>query len=343
MPVDAKISSAASAASPRARIARALWCEAAGRASLREAPLPPLGPGQALVRTLYSGVSRGTERLVFSGRIPPSEYDSMRAPLQEGAFPFPVKYGYCAVGVVEDGPADWLGRHVFALHPHQSAFVADVSMLRALPHGLSPRRATLAANMETALNALWDSGAGPGDRIVVVGAGVVGLLVGYLCAGLPGADVTMVDLDPAREGMCAALGARFVSAADWALSGVQNADVVFHASASAPGLALALGAAGLEASVVELSWYGAGDVPAPLGGAFHSRRLRLVSTQVGQVSPTRRPRWDYARRMAKAMELLADDRLDALIDRDVPFEDMPDAMAEIFAAGAKGLGVVVRY
>lgn len=340
MPVDAKISREAS---PARAHARALWCEAPGRASLRDAPLPALRAGQALVRTLYSGVSRGTERLVFSGRIPVSEFESMRAPLQEGAFPFPVKYGYCAVGVVEDGPPGWAGRNVFALHPHQSAFVADAAMLRPLPDGLSPRRATLAANMETALNALWDSGAGPGDRIVVVGAGVVGLLVGYLCAGLPGADVTMVDLDPAREGVCAALGARFVGAADWAARGVKDADVVFHASASAPGLALALGAAGLEASVMEMSWYGAGDVPAPLGGAFHSRRLRLVSTQVGQVSPSRRPRWDYARRMAKAMELLADDRLDALIDREVAFEDMPEAMTDIFAPGAKGLGVVVRY
>jgi len=323
--------------------ARALWYVAPGEAAILPVTLPALGPGQARVKTLFSGLSRGTERLVFTGRIPPSEYETMRAPMQEGAFPYPVKYGYCAVGIIADGPKDWLGRHVFALHPHQSAFVADVAMLRPIPEALPPRRAILSANMETALNALWDSGAGPGDRILVVGAGVLGLLTGYLCARLPGADVTVVDLDPSRRALAESFGTRFVCASDWAAQGRNDFDVVFHASASAPGLALALNAAGLEASVVELSWYGAGDVPAPLGGAFHSRRLRLVSTQVGQISPSRRPRWDYARRIAKAMDLLCDDRLDALIDRDVAFEDMPDAMGEIFAAGAKGLGIVVGY
>ena len=337
----------ANTSGPRAsgdeKVARALWYVGPQEAAIRPAPLPALMPGQARVKTLFSGLSRGTERLVFTGRIPPSEYESMRAPLQEGAFPYPVKYGYCAVGIIEDGPKDWLGRHVFALHPHQSAFVADVAMLRPIPEALPPRRAILSANMETALNALWDSGAGPGDRILVVGAGVLGLLTAYLCARLPGADVCVVDLDPSRRALAESFGARFICASDWAAIGRNDFDVVFHASASAPGLALALNAAGLEASVVELSWYGAGDVPAPLGGAFHSRRLRLVSTQVGQISPSRRPRWDYARRMAKAMDLLCDDRLDALIDRDVAFEDMPDAMGEIFAPGAMGLGIVVGY
>lgn len=323
------------------REARALWCEAPGRAAIRPAALAPPRRGEALVRTLFTAVSRGTERLVFTGRIPSSEHERMRAPMQEGSFPFPVKYGYCAVGIVEEGEMEWRGRHVFALHPHQTAFVAPVAALRPLPQGLDPRRATLSANMETALNALWDSGAGPGDAIVIVGAGVVGLLVAALCARLPGADVTVVDLDPSRREIVERLGSRFAAVADYRPSG--DADVVFHASASAPGLALALEAAGLEAKVVELSWYGAGDVPAPLGGAFHSRRLRLVSTQVGQVAPSRRPRWDYGRRMAKAMELAADDRLDALIDTEVAFDDMPARMPEIFAPGAKGLGVVVRY
>ena len=336
MSVDAKISLETNP--PRS--ARAFWCEEAGRAALRDAPLPAVLPGQALVRTLFSGVSRGTERLVFNGRVPASEHARMRAPMQEGDFPFPVKYGYCAVGIVQDGPADWLGARVFALHPHQSAFVADVAMMRRVPDALPARRATLAANMETALNALWDSGAGPGDRIVVVGAGVVGLLTAALAARLPGADVSVVDVDASRAAVCAAIGAHFVGPGD---PRPQDADVVFHASASAPGLGVALEAAGMEATVVEMSWHGAGDTPTPLGGAFHSRRLKLVSTQVGQISPGHRPRWDYERRMAKAMELLCDDRLDALIDREIAFADMPAAAAEIFAPGATGLGIVVAY
>jgi threonine dehydrogenase-like Zn-dependent dehydrogenase len=294
---------------------------------------------------LWSGISRGTERLVFEGHVPAGQAKSMRAPFQEGEFPFPVKYGYCAVGRVEAGPTAWLGRTVFCLHPHQSCFIAPLDMARPVPENIPPRRATLAANMETALNALWDSGAGPGDKIVVVGAGVVGLLVAALCAGLPGADVTVADIDPSRAKIAASLGAKFVAAADFAALGEQDADIVFHASASAQGLALALalGCAGLEASVVEMSWYGDAAVAAPLGGAFHAKRLRLISSQVGQVSPSRRPRWNFARRLDKALELLADARFDALITEEVAFEDAPRELPRILAPGAAGLATVLRY
>jgi threonine dehydrogenase-like Zn-dependent dehydrogenase len=292
---------------------------------------------------LFSGISRGTERLVFTGKAPPSEHARMRCPMQEGEFSFPIKYGYCAVGITEEGPAELVGRNVFALHPHQTGFVADAAMLRALPDGLPPRRAILAANMETALNALWDSGAGPGDRIVIVGAGIVGMLTSYLAARLPGADVTLVDVEPSRAEIARQIGVPFKTVEAFTAQGEADADVVFHASASAGGLALAIASAGMEARVIEMSWYGEGAIAAPLGGAFHSKRLQLISTQVGQVSPSRRPRWDYARRMGKAMELLRDDRLDALIDIEVAFDDLPGRAGEIFAPGAKGLGVVVRY
>ena len=327
---------------PAERETLALWYAAPGVVDLRPASAEP-GPGQALLRMLWSGLSRGTERLVFNGRVPASEYERMRAPLQEGAFPFPVKYGYCAVGVVEaaqDAP-DLVGRNVFCLHPHQTRFCAPLTMLTPLPAHLPPRRAVLAANMETALNALWDSGAGPGDRVVVVGAGLVGLLVAYLAAGLPGADVTVVDLDASRQSIAESFGASFATPADFGAPG--DADVVFHASASAAGLGVALGAAGLEARVVELSWYGEGDVPAPLGGAFHSRRLTLVSSQVGHVAPTRRPRWTYARRLGKALELLSDERLETLITEEVAFADLPEALPKLLAPGAKGLATVVGY
>lgn len=329
MPVEAEIS----------KSARALWYVAPGRGGLRSAPLRAPGPGEALARMQWSAISRGTERLVFGGRVPPSEYARMRAPMQEGEFPFPVKYGYCAVGVVEEGPADWLGRAVFCLHPHQDRFIAPLDRLTRLPAGLPPRRATLAANMETALNALWDSGAGPGDRIVVIGAGVLGLLVAFLAARLPGADVTIGDIDPARAAIAGALGVAFAAPPD--LPG--EADVVFHASASAAGLARAMDIAGREAAIVELSWHGEGETPVPLGGAFHSRRLRLVSSQVGEIAASRRPRWTYGRRMAKALELLGDDRLDALITGEVAFDDLPEALNGLFAPGAAGLTSVVKY
>jgi threonine dehydrogenase-like Zn-dependent dehydrogenase len=231
------------------------------------------------------------------------------------------------------------GERVFALHPHQEAFVAPGAALCPLPPGLPPRRAVLAANMETALNALWDSGAGPGDRIAVVGGGVVGLLVAHLCAGLPGAEVSLIDRDPAREAVARALGLAFALPE----AAAPEADLVFHASASEAGLALALSLAGEEAALVELSWYGAGAVAAPLGLAFHARRLRLVASQVGAVAASRRPRWSHRRRLLKALDLLRDARLDALLTEEVAFANLPAALPRLLAPGAPGLCTVIRY
>jgi threonine dehydrogenase-like Zn-dependent dehydrogenase len=359
------------------QVARALWYTAPGAAEIRTAPLKPPGPGEALVRTLWSGVSRGTERLVSSGAVGESERERMRAPLQEGNFPFPVKYGYCATGVVEAGPAELVGRTVFCLHPHQDRFVAPLSMLAVVPEAVPARRATLAANMETALNAHWDAGTGPGDRIAVIGAGVVGLLVAQLAARVPGTEVMVYDIDASRGLLVEALGATFVAASASPLAGEgrgggatsKNAkstpplgtptpnpspkggggpnaagfDVVFHASASAAGLDLAIALAGMEGTVVEMSWYGDRPVTVGLGGAFHSRRLRLLSSQVGQVSPGRRPRWGYARRLAKALALLDDPALDALVAEEIAFADAPVRLPRTLAAGASGLAPVIRY
>ena len=329
----------ATAVASRALSARALWYVGRGAVELREASLPALVPGEARVRTLFSGVSRGTERLVLQGSVGRSEWERMRCPMQEGAFPFPVKYGYCAVGVVAEGPTDVLGRTVFCLHPHQDIFQVPGDRLAVVPDRIPPRRATLAANMETALNALWDSGAGPGDRIVVVGGGVVGLLVACLAARLPAAAVTVVDVEAARRPLAEALGAGF-AAPDAALG---EADVVFHASASAAGLETAIACAGLEGTVVEMSWYGDKRVEVGLGGAFHSRRLKLVSSQVGQVSPGRRPRWDYSRRMAAALRLLDQPGLDALVADEIAFEATPREMPRILEADTHGLAPVIRY
>jgi threonine dehydrogenase-like Zn-dependent dehydrogenase len=322
----------------RIQVARGLWYVRPGIVELRQAPLPALEPGKVQVRALYSGVSRGTERLILNGLVPEHERARMRAPLQEGEFPFPVKYGYCAVGVVEAGPKEMVGREVFCLHPHQDIFQVPVGMAVPLPAGLPARRATLAANMETALNAVWDSGAGPADRIVVVGAGIVGLLVAFIAAGLPGAQVSVIDPVAGRGELVRGIGATFSS-------GEVNhgADVVFHTSATEAGLATAVAAAGLEGMIVELSWYGDKRVAVPLGGAFHSQRLRLLSSQVGQVSPGRRPRWDYRRRIEAALRLLADDRLDRLLSTEITFADSPAKLPGLLAPDAPGLAPVIRY
>jgi threonine dehydrogenase-like Zn-dependent dehydrogenase len=312
---------------------------APGRAEIRREPLPIPGPGDVLVRAAHGAISRGTERLVLSGRVPASEHARMRGPHMGGAFPFPVKYGYATVGVVEAGAAALIGRPVFALHPHQSRFVLPAEMVVPIPEGVPARRAVLAANMETALNAVWDAAPGPADRIAVVGAGVVGLLVAHLCAGIPGTEVTVVDVAPERAATAAALGLAFAAPA----AAPPDCDLVVHASATAAGLATALALAGDEVTVLELSWYGETAPAVPLGGAFHSRRLTLRSSQVGQVAPSHRPRWTHRRRLEAALTLLADARLDALLGPPVRFADLPARIAAILAPDAAGLCPVIDY
>ncbi len=291
------------------------------------------------VRMLWSGISRGTERLVFEGRIPPTEYERMRAPFQSGNFPFPVIYGYSAVGIVEDGPPDVQGKAVFCLFPHQDTFTVPVSALTVLPGNLPPRRAVLAANMETALNAVWDSGVGPGDKVAIIGGGILGCLIAGLVGGIPGTETALVDISGDRATLASHMNVCFRDTQD----APQNCDVVFHASSSGAGAATALGCGGQEARIIEVSWFGDACPAMPLGGAFHSRRLTYQSSQVGQVSHTRRARWTYARRMAKALDLLTDDKYDALITGEVAFADLPAMLPDILAPGASGLATAVRY
>lgn len=299
----------------------ALWCVGSHSAQLREAQM---GDGVA-VETVFTGISRGTERLVFEGRVPPEEAERMRVPAQEGQFSFPVKYGYSAVARVLEG--DHAGAHVFALHPHQTAFRVPATMMTVLPESLPAERAVLGANMETALNILWDSGASAGDKIVVIGAGVVGALTGYLAAKLPGASVTLIDVNASRAALAQTLGCSFALPED----APTECDVVIHTSATEEGLALALSLAGQEATVVEASWFGSSTVTVPLGGAFHSRRLRMVSSQVGHVPPARAPRWSHQRRLSTALELLSDPRLDALISGETAFVDLPESYGAILS------------
>jgi NADPH:quinone reductase-like Zn-dependent oxidoreductase len=319
--------------------ANALWHVAPQRSEIRSVKVSARSD-DVIVRTVVSAISRGTERLVWSGAVPESEYARMRAPFQEGDFPFPVKYGYACVGRVEAGPAALLGRLVFALHPHQTLFALPAAAVTPLPAGADPRRACLAANMETALNAVWDSGAAPGDRIAVIGGGAVGALTAALLTRLPGAEVWVVDVAEARAEVAARLGAAFATP-DRAPEGC---DVSFHCSASAGGLATAMATLGPEATLVEMSWHGAGETPVALGGAFHSQRLRIVSSQVGSLPPARRPRWDHARRLAKALEIVcADARLDALLSADVPFAALPARLPAIFGPDWPGLAPIVSY
>jgi hypothetical protein len=320
-------------------LAQALWYVRPGQAEIRPERLPPLADGHVRVRSRYSAISRGTEALIAAGRVPESEYQRMRAPFMAGSFPFPVKYGYATVGEIEAGPAALIGRNVFALHPHQTKFDLPAEAVVPVPGDIPLPRAVLAANVETALNATWDAAPGPSGRIALVGAGVVGALVGFLCARIEDAEVTLVDIDPAREVLARALNLKFATPD----AAPVDCDFVFHASASAAGLSTALGLAGDEATIVELSWYGAGTVPVPLGGAFHSRRLKIISSQVGKVAPSRRASFTHRQRLEAAIKLTADPRLDALLAPAVAFSELPDRLPDILKPRSGILCQLVSY
>jgi threonine dehydrogenase-like Zn-dependent dehydrogenase len=322
-----------------AEVARAFWIAAPGRGEIRSEPLPDPASGDVVVRARYSGISRGTEALVFRGGVPASEYERMRAPFQAGDFPAPIKYGYASVGEVERGPRELEGRTAFVLYPHQTRYVVPSASVHVLPEGVPAARAVLAANLETAINGLWDAAPRIGDRVVVIGAGTVGCLVAWLASRIPGCHVELVDVNPRRADVARALGVRFISPNNL----FDDADVLIHASGTSGGLALAIGAAGVEARIVELSWYGSGEVPVALGGSFHSRRLTLMSSQVGSVAREQRPRWDTRRRMALALNLLSHAELDALITGESRFDDLPAVMASLASSPGDALCHRIRY
>jgi threonine dehydrogenase-like Zn-dependent dehydrogenase len=311
--------------------ARAFWTIAPGRGELRPEPLPEAAPGFQAIRALASGVSRGTEALVFAGRVPPGSFTTMRAPLMAGTFPFPVKYGYSVVGEADGGS------RVFVLHPHQDRFLAPAAMCVPVPDAVPTHRAVLAANMETALNLCWDASPQAGERVLVIGAGVVGLLAASLLARFPATAVTVVDVNPARAALAGLLGCAF------ALPGAAPAEqeLIVHASTSEAGLRLALDRAAFEGRIIEASWYGDAAPAVPLGEAFHARRLRLIATQVGAVSQGMRGRRSHAERLALALALLDNPAYDALLEGPTRFDALPEAMPRILSPG--GLCHVITY
>ncbi|GAA3338140.1 zinc-binding alcohol dehydrogenase [Amorphoplanes nipponensis] len=319
--------------------ARAFWVAAPGRGEIRPVTVADPGPDEVLVRTLHSGVSRGTETLVFRGGVPQSQHAAMRAPFQEGDFPAPVKYGYLNVGVVEQGPPELRGRTVFALYPHQTRYVVPAAAVTVVPDGVPARRAVLAGTVETAVNALWDAAPLVGDRIAVVGAGMVGASVAAVLARFPGARVQLVDANPQRAAVAAALGVGFALPAE----ATGDCDLVVHASATAAGLTRALELLAPEATVIELSWYGDREVSVPLGEFFHSRRLAIRSSQVGGIAPARRGRRDYADRLAVALDLLADPVYDALLTGESAFEELPAVLPRLTSGELPALCHLINY
>jgi threonine dehydrogenase-like Zn-dependent dehydrogenase len=319
--------------------AHAFWLSAPGRGEIRAVALPEPARGEVLVRTLRSGISRGTETLVFRGGVPPGQYASMRAPFQEGDFPGPVKYGYLNVGVVEQGPPELHGRTVFCLYPHQTAYVVPADAVTVVPDDVPAARAVLAGTVETAVNALWDAPPLVGDRVAVVGAGMVGCCVARLLAGFPAVEVTLVDVDPSRAVIAAALGTGFAQP-DTAFGGC---DLVVHTSATSDGLQCSLDLLAPEGTVLDLSWYGDAEVQLALGGAFHSRRLAIRASQVGSVSPARSARRTTADRLALALDLLRDPVFDVLVTGESRFDELPGVMERLAAGSLPALCHTITY
>jgi threonine dehydrogenase-like Zn-dependent dehydrogenase len=316
---------------------RAFWLREPEQGEIRPVEVPAPGPDEVLVRTRYSAVSRGTEALVFRGGVPESQYDVMRAPFQEGDFPAPVKYGYLSVGTVESGPSELVGRTVFCLYPHQTRYVVPASAVTVVPDHVPATRAVLAGTVETGLNAVWDAAPQVGDRIAVIGAGMVGASVAAILGRLPATRVQLVDVDPARAEIAAALGVGFATPA----AALGDCDLVVHASASEQGLTRALELLRPEGVCVELSWYGDRRVSVPLGEWFHSRRLTIRSSQVGTVSPNR-PR-SYGQRLAVALELLADPAFDILVTSECRFDELPAVLPNLISREPSSLCLRVTY
>lgn len=325
--------------SPGPREAQAFWLPEPGVGEIRSVLLPPLGPEDVLVRTVRSAVSLGTESLVFSGRVPESQREAMRAPFQEGGFPGPVKYGYLNVGVVEVGPPDLVGRTIFCLHPHQTAYVVPAAAVTVVPPDVPPRRAVLTGLVETAVNALWDAGPLVGDRVGVVGAGTVGCCVARLLARIPGVTVTLVDVDPSRAHVAAEMRVGF-ALPDEAPDGL---DLVFHASATSAGLQRSLELLAPEGTVVELSWYGDDETTLSLGGTFHSNRLTVRASQVGTVAATRRGRRTTSDRLRLAVELLRDPCFDVLLTGESPFAELPEVLPRLVSGALPALCHSLTY
>jgi NADPH:quinone reductase-like Zn-dependent oxidoreductase len=320
-------------------IAHAFWLRTPGCGEIRPVRLPDPGRDDVVVRTMCSGVSRGTETLVFRGGVPPAQYATMRAPFQEGEFPAPVKYGYLSVGAVEEGPAHLRGRMVFCLHPHQTAYVVPAASVAVVPEGVPAARAVLAGTVETAVNALWDAAPLVGDRVTVVGAGMVGCCVARLLQRFPGVDAALVDVDPGRADVAAALGVDF-ALPDGAADG---RDLVVHTSATSAGLQRSLELLAPEGTVIDLSWYGDAEVRLSLGGAFHSGRLGIRASQVGTLSPARGARRTTADRLALALDLLRDPAFDVLLTGESPFEELPEVMPRLAAGSLAAICHTITY
>lgn len=337
----------------------ALYFTAPRQVALRREPCPAPGPGQVRVRTRLSAISPGTEMLLYRGQMPSSLPADEALEALAGPLAYPLKYGYAAVGQVTDlgpgVPEAWAGRWVFAFQPHQTCFVATVASLHPVPTDIPPERAAFLPNMETAVNFLLDGAPLIGERVAVLGQGVVGLLTTALLARFPLAALVAFDRYPLRRETARALGATLAldPAAPDALEAARvhlaahdryaGADLTYELSGNPAALNLALALTGFAGRVVIGSWYGTKRAALDLGGRFHRSRIRLLSSQVTTLAPEHTGRWDKARRLALAWEMLRTFPAERLITHRIPFAQAAQAYRLLDAQPDRAIQVILTY
>lgn len=313
--------------------ATALW-----HTNNRATELKPIELDEAgvLIRSLYSLISTGTERLVAQGGVPAELQEKMRVPGMQGQFSFPLTYGYSLVGQVEALGHVLHHKYVHLLHPHQSAVHWPAEQLSVIPEGIPPLRATLASNLETVVNAVWDSQVQVGSRVLVVGFGMIGALLSRVLAQIPAIELVVVETNDERKLLAAEMGFTLGQ-------GGQDFDCAFHTTAQSAGLQMALDAVGQEGKVVELSWYGKREIMLSLGGLFHYGRKQIISSQVSHLPARKRARWDFARRKAVVFRLLQQAVFDQHITQLIDFSEAPDFFGQVRSGSTPALGTAIRY
>jgi 2-desacetyl-2-hydroxyethyl bacteriochlorophyllide A dehydrogenase len=319
--------------------ARALWFEGRHRAVLQEEMLPELKPGWCKLESLFSNISPGTESLILSGQVPEEVYQEMKCPYMGGQFPFPVKYGYSLVGRITDGPKALLGKIAHLLHPHQDKCMVRIDDIFLVPPAVPAQRATLASNLETAVNAIWDAQFSVGDHALVVGFGAIGALVARLLSFFPGCRVKVMDTNPDKRRMAEKMGFKVL----YPGKETEKFDLAFHASGNPSGLQSAVNLVGFEGKVVEMSWYGKHKVSLSLGGNFHSQRKSIISSQVSYLSPGQRSRWNHRRRKSLVFDLLQRLEFDEHLTYSVAFSKLPEIYSKLKILSRENLGYLVSY